>query len=689
MRSLPLIVFSLLLGLGQILFAADNWTMDGNGGVYWTNGNGTISAYPAYSITVDSNHEQFINTSYTGTSGTVNMSFVFPYEVTNFKVYTWYNGSYLGNISSINRTNHSYTFPTSNTTYSTSSLPCDMGDSQNTMKYAIAFTYGISTNLTYCFNSYNGSTIYYQTNDTTYIPATLWKYDYWDVTNVSVHGIYENKMVATYLNVPFPNGSFYMSKISYYAPPVFSTATGSWTGGDGKYSIYAHSGSAASLIAGTSQVFLELDPFYNSTGGAVTYDGNYTVVTFTANGTFNVTGEINATVLVVAGGGGGGSNYGTGAGGGGGAGGLIYNTSYNATGNITVVVGLGSAVAATTNQATAARGQNSSFGTLIANGGGGGTSYLRGTPGSGGSGGGASQEGGVAGGSATPAGQGHDGGTSIAGQSAAGGGGAGEVGQAPTPTGGSGGTGLYYSINGTSVCYAGGGGGGYGGLGGGYGNNSTNQCGGGNGTNIADTLGGTAGKNGTGGGGGAGTSSYTGAAGGNGIVIVRYLTYVDVSPVVNSSTILPSPAYTNASLQLWCNATTADAANVTYNYTAYLNGVVNVTGNTSSTTQGINTNVANISNISLAVGQNWTLQCSAYNANGASAFLNSSVMTILSGTTYYSMIGNATNWVWGTLQTGNTTISGNATKWTWRTWTPGSGRMIRNGSATSWTWVTE
>lgn len=57
--------------------------------------------------------------------------------------------------------------------------------------------------------------------------------------------------------------------------------------------------------------------------------------------------------------------------------------------------------------------------------------------------------------------------------------------------------------------------------------------------------------------------------------------------------------------------------------------------------------------------------------------------------TYTSMIGNATHWVWATLQTGNITISGNATEWTWRTWSPGSGRMIRNGSATSWTWVAE
>ena len=45
---------------------------------------------------------------------------------------------------------------------------------------------------------------------------------------------------------------------------------------------------------------------YNSTGGTMTYDGSYTVVTFTANSSFNVTGTItNATVLVVAGGGGG------------------------------------------------------------------------------------------------------------------------------------------------------------------------------------------------------------------------------------------------------------------------------------------------------------------------------------------------------------------------------------------------
>ena len=53
------------------------------------------------------------------------------------------------------------------------------------------------------------------------------------------------------------------------------------------------------------------------TDGNITYDGNYTVVTFRSNGTFNVTGTINATVLLIAGGGGGGE-WNSGGGGAGG-----------------------------------------------------------------------------------------------------------------------------------------------------------------------------------------------------------------------------------------------------------------------------------------------------------------------------------------------------------------------------------
>ncbi|MDD3906567.1 MAG: hypothetical protein PHS46_08640 [Candidatus Omnitrophica bacterium] len=258
----------------------------------------------------------------------------------------------------------------------------------------------------------------------------------------------------------------------------------------------------------------------NATGGTVTtiIDGgvNYTIHTFTANGTFSVSGTpINATVLVVAGGGGGGSNPSTGNGGGGGAGGLIYNTSYNATGAITVVIGSGGAV--DTN------GQNSSFGTLIAVGGGKGGKYYNTAGGAGGSGGGGGQET-AAGGSGT-AGQGNAGGaanTTI--HSGGGGGGAGGAGQKGVTKGGAGGTGLNYSINGTTVWYACGGAGST--------HNSIDDyqaggiCGGGDGQGKSGGVARapTPGVNGTGGGGGAGGESKTGAIGGNGIVIVRYET---------------------------------------------------------------------------------------------------------------------------------------------------------------------
>ena len=87
-------------------------------------------------------------------------------------------------------------------------------------------------------------------------------------------------------------------------------------------------------------ISLSFSQSYNSTGGNnIYYDGNYTVVTFLANGTFNVTGTIpNASILIV---GGGGAGYGY-ADGGGGAGGLIYlNSSLTLSGNYNITVGAG------------------------------------------------------------------------------------------------------------------------------------------------------------------------------------------------------------------------------------------------------------------------------------------------------------------------------------------------------------
>lgn len=296
---------------------------------------------------------------------------------------------------------------------------------------------------------------------------------------------------------------------------------------------------------------------WNSTGGTITYDGLYTVATFTANGSFNVTGTIpsGATALIVAGGGGGGGS----AGGGGGAGGLIYNSSMaDLTGNYTVVVGQGGA-GSWGLTGNGGNGTNSSFGGMIsltANGGGGGSSNQGvAAVSSGGSGGGAGgwASGTTGSGQATPAGQGFNGGNN-SGRTAVpypsgGGGGAGAIGQSSPSSNasGSGGAGLNYSINGTSICYAGGGGGGI------YDNYSTtpNNLAGQGGCPTAGAghgrpMSGYNATNGFGGGGGGGSSDGSTNAsgwGGSGIVIIRYLTYVATQPNITFYIQTSTPQY--------------------------------------------------------------------------------------------------------------------------------------------------
>jgi hypothetical protein len=199
---------------------------------------------------------------------------------------------------------------------------------------------------------------------------------------------------------------------------------------------------------------------------------------FTIPGTSSWTAPSGVTaieLLVVAGGGGGGLGGGAG---GGGAGGVIhYGAETNAVAisysvtpgqTYTIIVGTGGGVKT--------NGQDSSFGSVTAVGGGGGGSFWGYVSNSadasgavGGSGGGAGQW--YFTGNATPgtgtAGQGFSGGESVeAGQLQAGGGGgggAGGVGLDAYDTGnygngGNGGPGLTYSISGSAVAYAGGGG---------------------------------------------------------------------------------------------------------------------------------------------------------------------------------------------------------------------------------------
>ena len=268
-----------------------------------------------------------------------------------------------------------------------------------------------------------------------------------------------------------------------------------------------------------------------------------TGATVLAKGTVNerpATPTFSVDYLVVAGGGGGSE-------GGGGAGGL--RTSYGSTTggggssestlalvastNYLVTVGAGGTggtSAAGVNQGSS--GQNSVFSDIISTGGGyGGGSLPSLFPGAtGGSGGGGRRDGGSSGGAAvtTPVVQGYGGGTTTSGpwRGGGGGGGANQIGQpgggtgsSSGETGGDGGDGLAVSITGSSVPYAGGGGGGVEGTGG-IGTGGTGGGGNGGGQSLGSPTFGSANT----GGGGGGTSKFASNAGGggSGVVILRY-----------------------------------------------------------------------------------------------------------------------------------------------------------------------
>ena len=124
-------------------------------------------------------------------------------------------------------------------------------------------------------------------------------------------------------------------------------------------------------------------------GGNSMYDLNgYRIHAFTSSGTLRVVNGGPAQVLVVGGGGGGGHR----AGGGGGAGGVVFKSiTLEAGTDVTVIVGTGGS-GGNTNSGGAGKGGDSSFGPVVATGGGGGMNplgvlELRWTGGDGGSGG--------------------------------------------------------------------------------------------------------------------------------------------------------------------------------------------------------------------------------------------------------------------------------------------------------------
>jgi hypothetical protein len=297
-------------------------------------------------------------------------------------------------------------------------------------------------------------------------------------------------------------------------------------------------GTATAVVSNTTSTFtITASDGVNTASRQYSITVNAPVVTtFTSTGAFTYTvpsGVSAVRVLVVAGGG---STQGNNDGGGGG-GGLIDMPSFPVTpgGSVSGTVGGGAS-------AGGSDGQNSTFGSLTAVGGGGSTTWNTGNGRAGGSGGGAGgapsnqytggtgnqpQQPGNSGtfGFGNPGGQGaiQPGGDCGGG----GGGGAGQAGQPANPfrtgpfgRGGGGGQGRISDASGSNVYYAGGGGGGGGGSYAPQGSAPGGQGGGGNGGSGPGRQDGTSGQSNTGGGGGGNDDTPSGTSGGSGIVIV-------------------------------------------------------------------------------------------------------------------------------------------------------------------------
>ena len=365
-----------------------------------------------------------------------------------------------------------------------------------------------------------------------------------------------------------------------------------------------------------------------ATGGAITYDGLYTVHTFTTTGTFTITQSGNVEYLVVAGGGGGSGKYG----GGGGAGEFLTGTiSSMAVGSYAVTIGSGGAGGLNTG-ANGGDGTNSVFsGVTTTGGGGGGNGGAAGN--AGGSGGGGSNDAGAGGTSQAGGNDGGVGSTPGGGNYAGGGGGgAGAVGEtAPSSAeAGDGGSGSLSSFSGASLEYSCGGGGSTW-TGGTVGVGGCASAGDGGASNVNQAGGDGDANTGSGG----GSASYasgagvTGGAGGSGIVILRYLTitYPDAVTDLSSSSIT-----TNSINLSWTEPNLNGEALIGYqiNYTTPQSTTVRSTGTIFLNDTGVEDDT--ITGLSSGVAYSFTVSAWAGGGNNAT-FANVYNATILAGPT--------------------------------------------------------
>lgn len=104
------------------------------------------------------------------------------------------------------------------------------------------------------------------------------------------------------------------------------------------------------------------------------------------------------------------------------------------------------------------------------------------------------------------------------------------------------------------------------------------------------------------------------------------VTGTNLIPIINSSRITPNNPNSTSTLQFYCNATDGDTENVSYNYRVYKNAVSVYNNTTDFVLNGTELNVYNTS--SLTIGDNYTLECQAYDNISYSTKVNSTVQVI-------------------------------------------------------------
>ncbi|MFC1715684.1 LamG domain-containing protein [Candidatus Poribacteria bacterium] len=118
----------------------------------------------------------------------------------------------------------------------------------------------------------------------------------------------------------------------------------------------------------------------------------------------------------------------------------------------------------------------------------------------------------------------------------------------------------------------------------------------------------------------------------------------DEAPVVESSRIYSQSNTTSDDLVGYCNASDDDDAHVIYYYEWHNNSVLHSSGQIgnwstgTNYTEGVEINVANISNSTLTVG-NWTLRCRADDSVRNSSWKNSTILEITHGGAGYENEG--------------------------------------------------